>query len=131
MLQMVGVDVHPLGVLDFWLCLEFLGEERHGAALGADVGRDSDGFLMRLADGLAEEELGYESSSEAISGTDSVSHLHFGRSYIALLGSREDIRADCTTGEDEHIQLVTRNEFAADAAVCLSEHPYPRILRRL
>ena len=128
---MVGVDVHPLGVLDFWLCLEFLGEERHGAALGVDVGRDSDGFLMRLADGLAEEELGYESSSEAISGTDSVSHLHFGRSYIALLGSREDIRTDSATGEDEHIQLVTRNEFAADASVCLSEHPYPRILRRL
>ena len=128
---MVGVDVHPLGVLDFWLCLEFLGEERHGAALGADVGRDSDGFLMRLADGLAEEELGYESSSEAISGTDSVSHLHFGRSYITLLGSREDIRTDSATGEDEHIQLVTRNEFAADASVCLSEHPYPRILRRL
>ena len=31
-------------------CLEFLGEERHGAALGADVGRDSDGFLVRLAE---------------------------------------------------------------------------------
>ena len=119
------------GLLGMGLCLEFLGEERHGAAPGADVCRDGYGFLMRLADGLAEEELGYESSSEAISGTDSVSHLHFGRSYIALLGSREDIRADCTTGEDEHIQLVTRNEFAADASVCLSEHPYPRILRRL
>lgn len=71
---------------------------------------------MRLADGLAEEELGYESSSEAISGTDGVSHLHFGRSDIALFGIREDIRADGTTGEDEHIQLVTRNEFAADTA---------------
>ena len=131
MLQMVGVDVHPLGVLDFWLCLEFLGKDGHGAAPGADVCRDGYGFLMRLADGLAEEELGYESSSEAISGTDSVSHLHFGRSYITLLGSREDIRTDSATGEDEHIQLVTRNEFAADASVCLSEHPYPRILRRL
>ena len=128
---MVGVDVHPLGVLDFWLCLEFLGKDGHGAALGADVGRDGYGFLVRLADGLVEEELGYESSSEAISGTDSVSHLHFGRSYITLLGSRGDIRTDSATGEDEHIQLVTRNEFAADAAVCLSEHPYPRILRRL
>lgn len=32
------------------VCLEFLGEERHGAALGADVGRDSDGFLVRLAE---------------------------------------------------------------------------------
>ena len=84
--------------------------------LCADVGRDGYGFLMRLADGLAEEELGYESSSEAISGTDGVSHLHFGRSDIALFGSREDIRADGTTGEDEHIQLVTRNEFAADTA---------------
>ena len=113
------------------LCLEFLGKDGHGAALGADVGRDSDGFLVRLADGLAEEELGYESSGKRISGTDGVSHLHFGRSYITLLRSREDIRADGTAGEDEHIQLVTRNEFAADAAVCLSEHPYPRILRRL
>ena len=55
------------------VCLEFLGEERHGAALGADVGRDSDGFLVRLADGLAEEELGYESSGKRISGTDGVS----------------------------------------------------------
>ena len=119
------------GLQGMGLCLEFLWKDGHGAALGADVCRDGYGFLMRLADGLAEEELGYESSSEAISGTDSVSHLHFGRSYIALLGSREDIRADCTTGEDEHIQLVTRNEFAADASVCLSEHPYPRILRRL
>ena len=128
---MVGVDVHPLGVLDFWLCLEFLGEERHGAALGADVGRDSDGFLMRLADGFAEEKLSYESSGKRISGTDGVSHLHFGRSYITLLGSREDIRTDSATGEDEQIQRVTRNEFAPDAAVCLSEHPYPRILRRL
>ena len=73
MLQMVGVDVHPLGVLDFWLCLEFLGKDRHGAALGADVGRDSDGFLVRLADGLAEDELGYESSGKRISGTDGVS----------------------------------------------------------
>ena len=73
MLQMVGVDVHPLGVLDFWLCLEFLGEERHGAALGADVGRDGYGFLVRLADGLVEEELGYESSGKRISGTDGVS----------------------------------------------------------
>ena len=73
MLQMVGVDVHPLGVLDFWLCLEFLGKDGHGASLGADVGRDSDGFLMRLADGLAEDELGYESSGKRISGTDGVS----------------------------------------------------------
>ena len=131
MLQMVGVDVHPLGVLDFWLCLEFLWKDGHGAALCADVGRDGDGFLMRLADGFAEEELCDESSGKRISGTDGVSHLHFGRSYITLLGSREDIRTDSATGEDEHIQLVTRNEFAADAAVCLSEHPYPRILRRL
>ena len=65
------VSLNGLRVLR--LCLEFLGEERHGAALGADVGRDGYGFLMRLADGFAEEELGYESSSEAISGTDSVS----------------------------------------------------------
>ena len=104
------------GLRGMGLCLEFLGEERHGAALGADVGRDSDGFLVRLSDGFAEEELGYESSSEAITGTDGVSHLHFVRSYITLLGSREDIRADGTAGEDNHIQLVTRNEFAADAA---------------
>ncbi len=81
------------GLRGMGLCLEFRREERHGAALGADVGRDGYGFLMRLADGLAEEELGYERSSEAISGTDGVSHLHFGRSDIALFGSREDIRA--------------------------------------
>ena len=61
------------GLRGMGLCLEFLGEERHGAALGADVGRDSDGFLMRLADGLAEDELGYESSGKRISGTDGVS----------------------------------------------------------
>ena len=66
-----GVSLNGLRVLR--LCLEFLGEERHGAALGADVGRDSDGFLMRLADGLAEDELGYESSGKRISGTDGVS----------------------------------------------------------
>ena len=73
MLQMVGIDVHPLGVFDFWLCLEFLWKDGHGAALGADVGRDSYGFLMRLADGFAEDELGYESSGKRISGTDGVS----------------------------------------------------------
>ena len=66
-----GVSLNGLRVLR--LCLEFLGEERHGAALGADVGRDSYGFLMRLADGLAEDELGYESSGKRISGTDGVS----------------------------------------------------------
>ena len=104
------------GLRGMGLCLEFRREERHGAALGADVGRDGYGFLMRLADGLAEEELGNESSSEAISGTDGVSHLHFGRSDIVLFGIREDIRADGTTGKDEHIQLVTRDEFAADTA---------------
>ena len=96
------------GLQGMGLCLEFRREERHGAALGADVGRDGYGFLMRLADGLAEEELGYESSGEAISGTDGVSHLYFGSSYITLLGSGKDIRADGTTGEDEHVQLVTQ-----------------------
>lgn len=104
------------GLRGMGLCLEFRREERHGAALGADVGRDGYGFLMRLADGLAKEELGYESSGERISGTDGVSYLHFWGSDITLFGSREDIRADGTTGEDEHIQLVTRNEFAADTA---------------
>ena len=70
---MVLINLHPLGVLDFWLCLEFLWEDGHGAALGADVCRDSYGFLVRLADGLAEDELGYESSGKRISGTDGVS----------------------------------------------------------
>ena len=61
------------GLQGMGLCLEFLWKDGHGAALGADVGRDSDGFLVRLADGLAEEELGYESSGKRISGTDGVS----------------------------------------------------------
>ena len=39
-----------MGCRAWGVCLEFLGEERHGAALGADVGRDSDGFLVRLAE---------------------------------------------------------------------------------
>ena len=61
------------GLQGMGLCLEFLGKDGHGAALGADVGRDGYGFLMRLADGFAEEELGYESSGKRISGTDGVS----------------------------------------------------------
>ncbi len=63
------------GLRGMGLCLEFRREERHGAALGADESRDGYGFLMRLSDGLAEEELGYERSGERISGTDGVSHL--------------------------------------------------------
>ena len=41
------------GLQGMGLCLEFLWKDGHGAALGADVGRDSDGFLVRLADGYA------------------------------------------------------------------------------
>ena len=84
----MGLGVRGTG---YGLCLEFRREERHGAALGADKSRDGDSFLMRLADGFAEEELGNERSGERISGTDGVRHLHFGRSDIALFGSREDV----------------------------------------
>ena len=61
------------GLQGMGLCLEFRREERHGAVLGADEGRDGYGFLMRLTDGFSEEELGYERSGEGVPGTNSVS----------------------------------------------------------
>ena len=59
------------------LFLEFLGKNRHGSVLSADVSRYLDGEFMRLSHALATKNACHESAREGVACAYGICYLYF------------------------------------------------------
>lgn len=87
------------------------GQERHGAILGADVGRGLYGEVVCLDYTLAFQEGGDEGGSEAVAGPYGIGNLDLGGGLERHVAGGEYVTAVDAAGEYEHLQVVLPEEY--------------------